>query len=76
LKLCVFDEIKDQFFWEDYEEKLVNRCKSFHLQKVIPITDSKELELACWEILLYSHEARLPRKEVFDVLLEHSAKSF
>jgi hypothetical protein len=65
LKLCVFDEIKDQFFWEDYEEKLVNRCKSFHLQKVIPITDSKELELACWEILLYSHDSWVAELPVF-----------
>jgi hypothetical protein len=57
LKAIISDEFKDQFFWEDYEEKLINRCKSLHLHQVVPITDLKELELACWEILLYSYDS-------------------
>jgi hypothetical protein len=51
-----FDERKNVFFWETYEERMSEMCQRLKMNNYIPVFDKEEARLGCWEILLYSHD--------------------
>ena len=58
LACAAFNEKEDRCWWESYEDKVVEYCtkvvKNYGCKAVL---DRNHIELACWEILLYSNDS-------------------
>lgn len=52
-----FNKDEDNYFWENCEDKLKNIRSSLRSIGLRAVTDPKIIDIACWEILLYSYDS-------------------
>lgn len=75
-------ELNDESYcwWEDYEDHLANCCsQTIKRLKCKVVTDRSQIELACWEILLYCCDSYISEfsfnyQEQFHKSLDYSLK--